>query len=200
MRPVHDLIPCVQFCVNTQAQHALCNALERADEPFKGEANFYAWLRLQFMSKRTLLEEGLCAAGMTPLPSNGGYFLIAKLPNNHPLVPADSDDNHNIDDEPYDWRYCRMLAHEYGVIGIPASSFFSQRYHETMEGVNAIGMHALPCARRIRPFWKLQSACEIMLTKASSRQDTNLGHACDFEKSVIFVCIVSNWFTMEKSN
>ena len=79
-------------------------------------------------------EEGLCAAGMTPLPNGGGYFLIAKLPNNHPLVPADSDDNHNIHDEPYDWRYCRMLAHEYGVIGIPASSFFSQRYHETMEG------------------------------------------------------------------
>ena len=27
--------------------------------------------------------------------------------------------------EPYDWRYCRYLANEYRVVGIPASSFFS---------------------------------------------------------------------------
>jgi aspartate/methionine/tyrosine aminotransferase len=26
--------------------------------------------------------------------------------------------------EAYDWRFCRMLAREYGVIGIPASPFF----------------------------------------------------------------------------
>jgi aspartate/methionine/tyrosine aminotransferase len=28
-------------------------------------------------------------------------------------------------DEPYDWRFCRKLALDYGVIGIPASPFFS---------------------------------------------------------------------------
>ena len=117
-RPIHDLIPCVQFCANTPAQHAFCNALTVANEPYEGEENFYSWLRLQFSSKRAKLEKGLRAAGMVPVPSHGGYFLMARLPNNHPLVGEDGD-------EPYDWRFCRMLAHEYGVIGIPASSFFA---------------------------------------------------------------------------
>ena len=27
--------------------------------------------------------------------------------------------------EPYDWRFCRYLVSKYGVVGIPASSFFS---------------------------------------------------------------------------
>lgn len=117
-RPIHDLIPCVQFCANTPAQHAFCNALTVANEPYEGEENFYSWLRLQFLTKRQKLEKGLKAAGMTPVPSQGGYFLMARLPNSHALVEEDGD-------EPYDWRFCRMLAHEYGVIGIPASSFFT---------------------------------------------------------------------------
>ena len=134
MRPVHDLIPCVQFCANTPAQHALCSALERANKPFEGEVDFYAWLRLQFMSKRAVLEEGLRTAGMTPIPSNGGYFLMAKLPDHHPLVPADGADDDSDDGEPYDWRYCRMLAREYGVVGIPTSTFFSQERFEPGKG------------------------------------------------------------------
>lgn len=28
-------------------------------------------------------------------------------------------------DEPYDWQYCRLLVKERGVVGIPASPFFS---------------------------------------------------------------------------
>ena len=51
-RPIHDLIPCVQFCANTPAQHAFCNALSIANEPYEGEESFYTWLRLQFSSKR----------------------------------------------------------------------------------------------------------------------------------------------------
>jgi kynurenine--oxoglutarate transaminase/cysteine-S-conjugate beta-lyase/glutamine--phenylpyruvate transaminase len=117
---IHDLIPCVQFCANTPAQHAFCNALTVAKEPYQGEESYYSWLRLQFATKREILERGLRAAGMEPVTSHGGYFLMAKLPNAHPLVsPAEGDE------EPYDWRFCRMLAHEYGVIGIPTSSFFA---------------------------------------------------------------------------
>ncbi len=144
MRPVHDLIPCVQFCANTPAQHALCSALETANMPFEGEVDFYAWLRLQFMSKRAVLEEGLRAAGLTPIPSNGGYFLMAKLPNHHPLVPqpqprqqGDNCYEEEEEEEPYDWRYCRMLAHEYGVIGIPTSSFFSQERYLAAAGADS---------------------------------------------------------------
>lgn len=55
---------------------------------------------------------------MQPLPSQGGFFLMARLPLlPEALVPAGP--------EAYDWRFCKMLAERYGVIGIPASPFFS---------------------------------------------------------------------------
>ena len=80
--------------------------------------SYYEWLRAQFQNKRAILEEGLVAAGMQPIPSQGGFFLMARLPLlPESVVPAGP--------EEYDWRYCRMLAEKYGVIGIPASPFFS---------------------------------------------------------------------------
>lgn len=117
VRPVQEMLPCVQFCASTPIQHALFTALQQAELPHQGSDNYYSWLREQFASKRAVLEGGLVAAGMTPLPSRGGFFLMASLP----LGAAGVADG----PEPYDWRYCRMLAKDYGVIGIPASPFFS---------------------------------------------------------------------------
>jgi aspartate/methionine/tyrosine aminotransferase len=37
-------------------------------------------LRLKFSQKRKILEKGLLSAGIEPLSSNGGFFLMAKLP------------------------------------------------------------------------------------------------------------------------
>ena len=118
VKPIHDILPCVQFCTSTPVQHALQIALQEADKPYMGKSNYYEWLRGQFSSKRLILERGLLAAGLKPLPSQGGYFLMTILPNNHPLVPEG--------EEPYDWRFCRMFAEKYGVVGIPSSSFFSE--------------------------------------------------------------------------
>ena len=84
-RPIHDLIPCVQFCANTPAQHAFCNALTVANEPTR--------------ARRTSIPGCACGScqapeagkgpeggGMTPVPSQGGCFLMARLPNSHALV------------------------------------------------------------------------------------------------------------------
>jgi len=124
VQPIHDLLPCIQFCASTPMQVALSLALVEADKPFEGKKNYYDWLRNNFHNKRKILEEGLVAAGLEPLPSNGGYFLLARLPASHPLVPPTGHEKDN--GEPYDWQFCRMLAHEYGVIGIPTSTFFSR--------------------------------------------------------------------------
>jgi hypothetical protein len=43
--------------------------------------SYYEWLRAQFTHKRGILEAGLCAAGIEPLPSTGGYFLMGRLPD-----------------------------------------------------------------------------------------------------------------------
>ena len=138
VRPVQELLPCVQFCASTPVQHALYTALKSAELPFEGSASYYEWLRAQFASKRALLEEGLRAAGMTPLPSRGGFFLMARLPAVDALGPMDAGGAGGAggagDLEPYDWRYCRMLASQYGVIGIPASPFFSSSASGALQG------------------------------------------------------------------
>jgi aspartate/methionine/tyrosine aminotransferase len=63
------------------------------------------------------------AAGLEPIPSQGGFFLMAKLPFVSWINDIESD-------EPYDYKFCRYLAEEYGVLGIPASPFF----HTDVEG------------------------------------------------------------------
>lgn len=81
--------------------------------------SYYEWLRSQFSRKRIILEKGLAAVGITAMPSQGGFFLMAKLPQ----IDLPLQDNFAY--EPYDWRYLKYLATEIGVVGIPASPFFS---------------------------------------------------------------------------
>lgn len=123
VRPMQELLPCVQFCASTPIQHALTTALPLAEQPYEGQPSYYEWLRQQFLSKRTILEEGLRAAGIEPVVSHGGFFLMGRLPLHEDLQPYSSTRQGQL--EPYDWRFCRKLATEYGVIGIPASPFFS---------------------------------------------------------------------------
>lgn len=117
--PIQDIIPCIQFCASTPIQAALSYAISQATQPYEGFDTYYEWLRCQFSSKRIVLEAGLKSVGIEPLQSRGGFFLLAKLPD----VPILS--KYDKYDELYDWKYCRMLAHECGIVGIPASSFFS---------------------------------------------------------------------------
>lgn len=94
--------------------------------------------------------------GIEPMASSGGFFLMGKLPiipalhnsASHPVSPSSITDgssatarlksNENaavprVDStrgedasEPYDWTYCRYLAENHGVVGIPAAPFFSR--------------------------------------------------------------------------
>ena len=131
----------MQFCASTPIQHAVSVALQVAEEPYEGFPkydltsnsfssaefvfSYYQWLRLQFSNKREQLEEGLIAAGLEPIPSQGGFFLMARLPSYPSLVETHSS-------EPYDYRFCKYLAKEYGVLGIPASPFFSRSGKESV--------------------------------------------------------------------
>lgn len=118
---VHNMLPCVQFCAATPMQHAFTSALKLADQPYEGFGSYYEWLRSQFQKKREILEEGLVASGIEPILSRGGFFLMGKLPYDEGIVQGSNSEY----DEPYDWQYCRDLAVKHGVIGIPASPFFS---------------------------------------------------------------------------
>jgi kynurenine---oxoglutarate transaminase / cysteine-S-conjugate beta-lyase / glutamine---phenylpyruvate transaminase len=94
--------------------------------------SYYEWLRQQFLRKREILEEGLLAVGIEPVVSHGGFFMMGKLPYYKDLEILDDlallssdDEAENYGYEPYDWKFCRKLAKDYGVVAIPASPFFS---------------------------------------------------------------------------
>ena len=93
--------------------------------------SYYEWLRQQFLRKREILEEGLLAVGIQPVVSHGGFFMMCKLPYYKDLEVLDdlallsADNEEDFGYEPYDWRFCRRLATDYGVVAIPASPFFS---------------------------------------------------------------------------
>lgn len=127
IEPVQTILPCVQFNAATPIQEALAYSIEIADQPYENYASYYEWLRSRFSTKREILEEGLLAAGINPVPSYGGFFLMGQLPVDNKLSKSL---NPEFRDEPYDWQYCRKLAEEYGVIGIPASPFFSSANYE----------------------------------------------------------------------
>jgi len=92
---------------------------------------------MQFASKRQILEAGLVAAGIDPMPSQGGFFLMGKLPI---LKDRDFPSDIHALDEPYDWKYLRHLVRQHAVVGIPASPFFSRNDYD-------IQYHMSPLAR-----------------------------------------------------
>jgi kynurenine--oxoglutarate transaminase/cysteine-S-conjugate beta-lyase/glutamine--phenylpyruvate transaminase len=122
IKPIQELLPCVQFCASTPIQHALMCALQIAEKPYEGHSNYYEWMRSQFQSKRMILQEGLEAAGIETVESEGGFFLMGKLPIRPDVLKSAQNSA-----EPYDWHFCRMLANDYGVVAIPASPFFSSK-------------------------------------------------------------------------
>jgi kynurenine--oxoglutarate transaminase/cysteine-S-conjugate beta-lyase/glutamine--phenylpyruvate transaminase len=133
IKPIQELLPCVQFCASTPIQHALTSALQIAEKPYLGQPSYYEWLRQQFYKKREILEEGLRAVGIEPLMSHGGFFMMGRLPYyedleivndlQHISIIGEKEMGH--ESEPYDWRFCRKLAIDYGVVAIPTSSFFT---------------------------------------------------------------------------
>jgi kynurenine--oxoglutarate transaminase/cysteine-S-conjugate beta-lyase/glutamine--phenylpyruvate transaminase len=123
IKPIQAILPCVQFCPSTVMQQALANALPTANGPYEGAPTYFEWLRGIFATKRAILEEGFEAIGIKTMPSNGGFFVMAKLPE------LDVSDMDHLD-EPYDWKLCRKIAKDYNIIGIPASSFFLPGYEK----------------------------------------------------------------------
>lgn len=134
IKPIQELLPCVQFCASTPIQHALTSALQIAEKPYLGQPSYYEWLRQQFLRKREILEEGLLAVGIEPLVSHGGFFMMGRLPyykdleveNTLQVLSSSGEGDIGHGSEPYDWTFCRKLATDYGVVAIPASPFFTE--------------------------------------------------------------------------
>lgn len=161
--------------------------------------SYYEWLRHQFAHKRKILEEGLRAAGIEPMTSSGGFFLMGKLPSIPalhqsssfrltPPLPRQQAPSHIVgnavsdltfDTEPYDWTYCRHLAEHHGVIGIPAAPFFSRDDYSSHYSLPPLARFAFckrddtlhEAARRLRSAPKTYSS-SAPTNSAVSEKDT----------------------------
>jgi len=134
--PIHQLLPYVQFCPSTLMQEALARSLPSADLPFQGHSSYYDYLRNKYIRKRDMLVHTLEAAGFavpdydrTP---GGGFFIFARIGNK--LLRALPEEitqqsNHHDNNDPssrLDWKLCKWLAEEKGLLCIPSSPFFSE--------------------------------------------------------------------------
>jgi kynurenine--oxoglutarate transaminase/cysteine-S-conjugate beta-lyase/glutamine--phenylpyruvate transaminase len=135
IKPMHQLLPYVQFCASTVIQEALARALPRADLPYEGYANYYEYLKAMYTRKRDLLGSALVSAGFgipnydeTP---GGGFFIFARIGKDVAnAIPKDRLMAYNPAAPGrvarQDWALCQWLAEEKGILCIPASPFFSE--------------------------------------------------------------------------
>jgi kynurenine--oxoglutarate transaminase/cysteine-S-conjugate beta-lyase/glutamine--phenylpyruvate transaminase len=134
IRPIHQLLPYVQFCASTVIQEALARSLPKADEPYQGYESYYEYLRQTYIRKRDALAGALSEAGFgvpdyrhTP---GGGFFILARIgPRIRRLLP---DRLLNVPNRAapggvarLDWALCQWMAEEHGFMCIPSSPFFS---------------------------------------------------------------------------
>lgn len=95
----------VTFATSTPFQEAMATAMETATR-----LGYYDQLRREYTARRDLLAGALKAAGLTTLPVQGSYFLLADV---QAMGFAD------------DVSFCRYLTAEIGVAAIPPSAFYA---------------------------------------------------------------------------
>ncbi len=114
----------VQFSVCTPLQQAVAWALQEAQREYEGFPTYFHYLRSEYLRKRGLLCDALHAAGLTVVPPEGGFFVMAdtssvSVPDKYmqqstPACPTMT----------RDWAFCRWLTCEIGVTAIPPSAFY----------------------------------------------------------------------------
>jgi aspartate/methionine/tyrosine aminotransferase len=134
----------VHFCVSTCAQEALARVLVQAQtKPYEGHANYYAYLRHLYRSKRTALVNACETSGLIPIIPDGGFFIMAHTglipahPTRQPAGAGVDTNDIGVYARPSaasgpvvgrDWAMCRFLTEHVGVAAIPPSAFCSQAH------------------------------------------------------------------------
>jgi aspartate/methionine/tyrosine aminotransferase len=116
-----------QFCVSTPLQEAVAQSLATAQEPFGGCSSYFDWVGREYHRKRDLLVDGLRSAGLQPLVPEGGFFVMARVPE--PLLrktPAAflQESTPACPVMTPDWAFARWMTVDGKVAAIPPSAFF----------------------------------------------------------------------------
>jgi len=110
---VHQNVP---FCVATPLQEAVAIAFEKLLEEQK---NYFPRLRDIYQKKRDKMSQILVNSGLIPIKPQGSYFILAETGQ----IPKEIYVKNQKSNK--DYEFCRWLANEIGVVGIPPSAFYS---------------------------------------------------------------------------
>ena len=102
LRAVHQF---VTFATATPFQEAMADAMSAA-----AGIGYYERLKREYDERRVLLEQALAEAGLSVLPVEGAYFLMADVSNLG---------------FPDDVSFCRWLTTDVGVASVPPSAFYA---------------------------------------------------------------------------
>jgi kynurenine---oxoglutarate transaminase / cysteine-S-conjugate beta-lyase / glutamine---phenylpyruvate transaminase len=121
--PVFTAIQWVHYCSPSITSKALAQVLRGAEKPFQGFDSYFKYLQNEYDRKRNKLLTLLKEAHMEPVPSEGGYFVVANVGKFQP--PQKYLDEPGLDGSrvPRDWAFSRWLTKEHGVTPIPFSAF-----------------------------------------------------------------------------
>ena len=126
----------VVFAVATPLQHAVADLLRKAEKPYKGHINFYAYIRQLYNNKRKLLLAGLESAGFETLDPEGSFFIMAtakddqllKKPRHYEQLIERAGmkiDTQSLDYPSY--NLSRNLSINNKVTSIPMAAFLSEK-------------------------------------------------------------------------
>ena len=137
----------VFYCFNTPGQHAVAHSLDKTTQAGYTEEglSFVANTQATFKANRDFLTQAIneMALPWKPVPSQGGYFLLADISECVDLIPDkfktthdyEADDGRKPVDKyrltmpngniPRDLAFCRWMAVEKGVVMMPNSFFYA---------------------------------------------------------------------------
>lgn len=132
--PRELMVSCMQiqahqvFSVATPLQIAVAKAINQTEEP---KSTFYDDLRADYARRRTLMVDGIKAAGLVPIVPQGSYFVMADISGVPPALYMDKESSAPLmpgcpTDVRKDFQFCRWMVREIGVACLPCTAFCSK--------------------------------------------------------------------------
>eukprot|EP01041_Mallomonas_annulata_P010216 gene10216-21294_t len=106
IQPIFFVNQWTRFCVNTPCQRAIASMLDIAILPYDNYNSYYQYISNLFQRKRDRLIELTKNAGLKPLETNGGYFLICDTSNINMPDKYLQETDFKGDSITRDWAFC----------------------------------------------------------------------------------------------
>ena len=129
------------FCIADPMQSVIADCLDKANEPYEDSDSYYHWVSTHFDKLRNYFLENLSEVSkkfdFDFFCPEGGYFIIADISKHKPETKYFLPEDENEKDLVYkkDYKFLLNLCHEYKVVGIPCSPFYTKEHQHIGENM-----------------------------------------------------------------